>query len=176
MPSLRTRIETIKSPVEASRVTTTKKSKAIHTSAGKIMLTFFFDQDGPLLIDFLQRGTTMNAQGSSQTLTTFRQAIKSKRPGKISRGVTLLHDNPRPHTVNTITALLQKLKWEVLYHPPYCPDLSPCDYAIFGPLIKALRGQTIHLRRRRQVVCAELVHNAAPGILRDSHSPRCVSV
>ena len=44
--SLWTRIETTKSPVEASRVTTiTKESKAIHTSAGKVMLSFFFDQD-----------------------------------------------------------------------------------------------------------------------------------
>ena len=31
-----------------------QKSKAIHTSAGKVMLTFF-DRDSPLLIDFLQR-------------------------------------------------------------------------------------------------------------------------
>ena len=37
-------------------------------------------------------------------------------------------------------------------------------------------GQTIHLGRRRQSVCAELVHNVAPGILRDSHSPPCVAV
>ena len=26
-------------------------------------------------------------------------------------------------------------------HPPYSPDLSPCDYAIFGLLKKALRGK-----------------------------------
>ena len=25
--------------------------------------------------------------------------------------------------------------------PPYSPDLSPCNYAIFGPLTKALRGK-----------------------------------
>ena len=37
-------------------------------------------------------------------------------------------------------------------------------------------GQTIHLGRRRQAVRAEQVHNAAPGILRDSHSPPCVAV
>ena len=105
------------------------------------MLTFFFDQDGPLLIDFLQHGTTVNAQRYSQTLTTLRQAIKSKRPGKLTRGVILLHDNARPHTANTIKGLMQNFKWEVLGHPPYSPDLSPCDYAIFGPLKKALRGK-----------------------------------
>ena len=107
-----------------------KKSKAIHTSAGKVMLTSFFDKDGPILIDFLQHGTTVNVQCYSQTLTT----IKSKWSGKLTRGVILLHDNARPHTANTITALLQKFKWEVLGHPPYSPDLSPCDYIIFYPL------------------------------------------
>ena len=30
---------------------------------------------------------------------------------------------------------------EVRGHPPYSPDLSPCDYAIFDPLIMALRSK-----------------------------------
>ena len=78
--------------------------------------------------------TTVNARRYSQTLSTLHQAIKLKRPGKLNHGVILLHDNERPHTANTITTLLQKFKWEVLSHPPYSPNLSPCDYAIFGPL------------------------------------------
>ena len=41
---------------------------------------------------------------------------------------------------------------------------------------KSSEGQTIPLGRQRKVVRAELVHNAAPGILRDSHSPPCVAV
>ena len=62
-------------------------------------------------------------------------------------------------------------KWEVLGHPSYSPDLSPCDYAIFWPPKKGSEGQTIHFGRRSQAVRAELVHNAAPGIL-----PPCVAV
>ena len=105
------------------------------------MLTLFFDQDGPLLIDFPQHGITVHAQRCSQTVTTPLQAIKSKRPGKLTRVVILIHDNARPHTANTITALLQKFKWEGLGHPPYSPDLSPCDYVIFSTLKKSLRGK-----------------------------------
>ena len=88
------------------------------------MLTFFFDQDGPLLIDFLLCRTTVNAQRYSQTLTILCQAIKLKQPGKLTSEVILLHDNAKPHTANTIMALLQKFKWKVLGHPPYSPDLS----------------------------------------------------
>ena len=60
---------------------------------------------------------------------------------RLTRGVILLHDSARTHTANTIMALLQKFKWKVLGHPPYSPDLSPCDYAIFGHMKKALRGK-----------------------------------
>ena len=59
-------------------------------------------------------------------------------------------------------------------HPPYSPDLSPCDYAIFGPLKKALRGK--RFTSDDDLVRAELVHNTALGIWRDSHSLLCVAV
>ena len=36
---------------------------------------------------------------------------------------------------------LAQLYWTALQHPPYSPDLSPCDYHLFGPLKEALRGQ-----------------------------------
>ena len=47
--------------------------------------------------------------------------------------MALLHDYAWPRTVNTIMALLQKSKWDVVGHSTYSPDLSPCNYAIFGP-------------------------------------------
>ena len=89
----------------------------------------------PGLIDFLQSGITVNAQRYSQTLTIIRQVIKSKPPAS-SPVRSLLHDNARPHRSNTMTALLQKIKRKVVGHPPYSPDRSPCDYAIFGALEK----------------------------------------
>ena len=36
---------------------------------------------------------------------------------------------------------LDHLYWTALQHPPYSPDLSPCDYHMFGPLKEALGGQ-----------------------------------
>ena len=76
---------------------------------------------------------------------TLCQAIKSKQPGKLIRGVILLHDNARPHTANTITALLQKFKWEILGHPLYSPDLSLFVIMPFLSPKKGSEGQTIHL-------------------------------
>jgi histone-lysine N-methyltransferase SETMAR len=33
------------------------------------------------------------------------------------------------------------MSWTALEHPPYSPDLSPCDYHMFGTLKEALGGQ-----------------------------------
>ncbi|XP_033225726.1 uncharacterized protein LOC117178408 [Belonocnema kinseyi] len=46
-----------------------------------------------------------------------------------------------PHTARLTFDTISKLGWEVLEHPPHCPDLSLCDYHMFGSLNEALGGQ-----------------------------------
>ena len=70
-------------------------------------------------------------------------------------------------------ALLRKFKWEVTLHTV---QISLPAITQFLFLKKGSEGQTIHLGRRHQAVRAELVDNAAPGILRESHSPPSVAV
>jgi len=36
---------------------------------------------------------------------------------------------------------LKHLGWKTLEHPPYSPDLSPCDFHVFDPLKDALGGK-----------------------------------
>ena len=67
--------------------------------------------------------------------------IRSKRRGQLSKGTVLLHGNACPHTAEYTVETLQKLKSEVLAHPPYSPDLAPPDYHLFGPLKEALSGR-----------------------------------
>jgi histone-lysine N-methyltransferase SETMAR len=117
-----------------------KKSRAI-PSAGKVMLTSFFDRRGPLLIAWLPKGITVNADRYGETLKGLRSAIKTKRPGMLSCGVILLHDNARPHSARTTLEKLQQFRWEVLPYPPYSPDVSHCDCHVFGPMKKAHKGQ-----------------------------------
>ncbi|GFQ84245.1 mariner Mos1 transposase [Trichonephila clavata] len=57
-----------------------KKSNVGHNSSCKVMMAFF-DHKGPLLVEFLKRGTTINAQRYEATLKNLRRAIISKRPG-----------------------------------------------------------------------------------------------
>lgn len=59
----------------------------------------------------------------------------------MSDGVVFLQDYATPHTAGVTQELLRKFKWEVWRHPPYSPDLAPCDYHLFGSLKQDLGGQ-----------------------------------
>ena len=73
-----------------------------------------------------------------------RRTLKSKRRAMLSDGIILLHDNARPHTANIVRDKLQRLGWETLQHPPYSPDLSPCDFHIFADLKKDILGRRFY--------------------------------
>jgi len=109
-------------------------------SARKMMATVFWDSRGIILMEFLQHGQTVNAVRYCETLEHLREAIRRKRPGLLSRGVVLLHDNATPHTSAKTLEWLQKYNWEILQHPAYSPDLAPSDYHLFGPLKRELSG------------------------------------
>ncbi|GBM38398.1 hypothetical protein AVEN_254303-1 [Araneus ventricosus] len=51
---------------------------------------------GTDVVEFLEHGATVSAKNYRETLTELRKEIKLKRPGKLSRGVILLHDDAIP--------------------------------------------------------------------------------
>uniref|UniRef100_A0A1I8G015 DDE_3 domain-containing protein n=1 Tax=Macrostomum lignano TaxID=282301 RepID=A0A1I8G015_9PLAT len=59
-------------------------------------------------------------------------------------GPLLLHDNASSHTAHIVQNLLRDYQWEVLPHPPYSPDLSPCNFDLFPKLKNQLRGRRFH--------------------------------
>lgn len=109
-------------------------------SAGKIMLTVFWDAAGPLLLDFLPHNQTLNAEYYAALLVRLKDAIRDKRRGMLGKGVKLLHDNAPCHTSNIVQARLRELRFQQLEHPPYSPDLAPSDFHLFPHLKKYLRG------------------------------------
>jgi histone-lysine N-methyltransferase SETMAR len=59
----------------------------------------------------------------------------------LSSGVTLLHDNVRPHAAARTQAMLQEFGWEVFEYPAYSPDLAPSDFHFFPKLKEFLGGR-----------------------------------
>ncbi|UYV72575.1 hypothetical protein LAZ67_9003819 [Cordylochernes scorpioides] len=54
-----------------------------------------------------------------------------RRPKAQLRGVLLHHDNARPHTSAQTLDFLANFGVYLVTHPPYSPDLAPCDYFIY---------------------------------------------
>jgi len=118
-----------------------KKFKT-QASAGKVMLTIFWDVNGPILVHFQEKGQTVTSVWYSNMLVNeLKPAIWSKRWGLLSKRVLLLHDNAHPHTAAHTVDTLRALKFEVLKHPPHSPDLAPSDFHLFGPIKEHLWGQ-----------------------------------
>ena len=60
-------------------------------------LDFFLDQDGVLLIDYLPKGQTINAEYHSFLLVQLKDILKEKRRGKFTSGDLFVHDNTPLH-------------------------------------------------------------------------------
>lgn len=117
-----------------------KKFK-VTPSAGKVMATVFWDSKGILLIEYKNKGETINAKSYASTLRNLREAIKEKRRGKLAAGVLLLHDNAPVLMARVSKAAVRDCGFEEINHPPYSPDLAPSDYYLFPNLKKDLRGK-----------------------------------
>jgi transposase len=54
--------------------------------------------------------------------------------------ILLQHDNARPHISAAASAVVESIRFEVVPHPPYNPDLTPSDLYLLGVLKKHLKG------------------------------------
>ena len=117
-----------------------KKAKTVR-SAGKIMATVFWDSAGIILIDYLEDRKTINDEYYCTLLDRLDVAIKEKRPRLKRQKVLFHHGNARVHTCAPVMAKLSDLRYELVDHPPYSPDLAPCDFFLFPKLKVHLGGE-----------------------------------
>lgn len=59
----------------------------------------------------------------------------------MTKEVLLLHDNAPVHKSRVVLAALHKSGFEIINHPPYSPELAPCNYYLFPNMKKELRGK-----------------------------------
>ncbi|EGI61410.1 Mariner Mos1 transposase, partial [Acromyrmex echinatior] len=58
-------------------------------------------------------------------------------------------DNARPYIAKVVKTYLETLKWKVLLHAPYSPDVAPSDYHLFRSMAHGLAGQ--HFRSYEEI-------------------------
>ena len=102
----------------------------------KVMARIFWDSEGILLVEFRNRGATINSEWYMQILKMLKQQIQLIYLPVWQNQVLLLQDNARPQHKGPITTV----GWVVLPHPPYNPDWAPSNFRLFGPLKDELQG------------------------------------
>lgn len=117
-----------------------RKAKVV-PSAGKVMATVFWDSRGVIFIDYLEKGRTITGEYYKCLLDRLAHEIGQKRPHLSRKKVLFHHDNAPVHTARVVTEKVKELRFEMVPHPPYSPDLAPSDFHLFPNLKKWLGGQ-----------------------------------
>ena len=93
--------------------------------------------------NLLQPRLTITAEVYREQLIQLNNALQRKRPEYAKRHdkVIFQHDNSRPHVARSVKDTLEALRWEVLPHPPYSPDVAPSDFHLFRSMQSALSEQ-----------------------------------
>ena len=95
-----------------------------------------------ILQHWVPRGQTMNADYYANVLKThLRGAMKKNRPDLLKKQWFLFQDNTWPHVAAVALVALTEIGGTALKHPPYSPDLAPCDFWAFPTLKRQLRGK-----------------------------------
>jgi len=105
------------------------------------MATVFWDSQGIIFTDYLEKGRTITGQYYADLLGRFDGELKRKQPYLAKKKVLFYRDNASAHSSAIATAKLVELCYELLSHPLYSLDLAPCDFYLFPNMKKWLGGK-----------------------------------
>jgi len=108
------------------------------------MLIGFSDANGIVHKEFVPPGQTVNQPFYLGVLKRLCESVRKKRSEMWSSGDWFLHhDNAPAHTALSVQQFLAKKKnnMMVIPHPPYSPDLVPCDFFLFPRIKCQMKGK-----------------------------------
>jgi histone-lysine N-methyltransferase SETMAR len=113
-------------------------------SASKVMLTVFFTGTRLLVVDALPKGRKYNQEYFIEYILPLLSRQKSlNRRQKPPLDFIVHMDNSMCHNGREITAKMESEKIERAPHPAYSPDVSPCDFWLFGFMKEKLKEQKL---------------------------------
>jgi len=116
------------------------KKARMSLSKFKGMLIVFFDIQGIVMAEMVPNGQTVNYQYYIEVLTKLREGVRRKRP-ELWRNMWILHqDNAPAQNALSVKQFLANKNITVFEHPPYSPDLAPCDFYLFPKIKSVLKG------------------------------------
>ena len=114
-----------------------RQTKSTH----KVLMIPFFDSTGVIYMHWVPTGHTVNKEYYVEVLKEFQKRFRRKRPALFKSGQWHFHqDNAPVHNSILVTDYLTKMGINTVPHPPYSPDLAPCDFWLIPKLKEKLRG------------------------------------
>jgi histone-lysine N-methyltransferase SETMAR len=83
----------------------------------------------------------VNQQCYLEVLTRLRDSVWRKKPELWHDKLILHYDNTPAHDELRVHEFVAKKSITKMDHPPYSPDLAPCNFWLFPKLKNALKGQ-----------------------------------
>ncbi|XP_035739230.1 histone-lysine N-methyltransferase SETMAR-like [Vespa mandarinia] len=149
----------------------------------KILITVWWNVTGVIHYSFLRTGMTITMEMYCQYIEEMHEKLKILRPSLINRhSPILLHYNVRPHTSYKTIAKLNELKYEILQHPPYSPDLSTTEYYLFKHLELFLRAKQYENEDSLKNAISEFIESKDQNFFKTgiyalkSHWEKCIKV
>lgn len=121
-------------------------------SAKQIMASVSWDAKETLWIDYLQKGKIVN---SEYYCSLSDQLDEKNREKRLAAQKIILPEGSAPaHKGISTTVKVNELKYELLQHPPYSPDLASSVYYLLRNLKQFLcRKRFLRGYSRKQVFC-----------------------
>jgi hypothetical protein len=112
--------------------------------AKKTMITVFFPQTRLLVLDALPPGQTFTQDYFMTKVPPILREENLRFLRNHSAGTFLLHmDNSRCHSDKKITIEIEHRRFARAPRSLYCPDLSPCQFWLFGAMKHSLKDREI---------------------------------
>jgi histone-lysine N-methyltransferase SETMAR len=127
--SIRPGNKTPEHAVENTEFTSDEKAR-MSRSQFKNMLVCFLDHKWIVHYEIIAQGQTVNQQCYLEVLTRLSESIQTKRPELWPDKWILHHDNDALR----VREFWAKKSITKMDHPPYSPDLAPCDICLFPKL------------------------------------------
>jgi histone-lysine N-methyltransferase SETMAR len=106
------------------------------------MLIVFFDVKGIVHREFVPPNTMVKPDSYCDVLRHLRENVRQKRLELWhNHNWPLHHDNAPTHTFLKTTVFVNNNNMVIIPHPPYSPDLTPYDFALFPKLKMKLKGR-----------------------------------
>jgi histone-lysine N-methyltransferase SETMAR len=105
------------------------------------MVIVFFYIQGAVIAEWDCSDQTVNQHYYIVILTKLHEKMRRKQPGFWRNRWIFPQDNAPFRNALSVKQFLASKNITVLAHPPYSPDLAPCDFFLF-PKIKSMLKQT----------------------------------